>query len=72
MREWLKVARESRGLTMKTMAENLGISESYYSLIESGERQKRLDFSLVMKLATVLGMSLQTVADNESMSQTTL
>lgn len=65
MREWLKSARERRGLTMKAMSEALGISESYYSLIEAGERQKRLDFSLVVRLATVLEMSLQTVAENE-------
>lgn len=36
MRKWLKKARQEHGLTMKQMADELHISESYYCSIENG------------------------------------
>lgn len=65
MRDWLKSARLERGLTTKKISEKIGISESYYSMIENGIRQQTLDFSLVIKLADVLGISLQGIAQLE-------
>ena len=41
MREWLKNSRKEKGITMSELASKLDISESYYCLIENGERQKR-------------------------------
>lgn len=46
---------------MLDMAEKLGISESYYCLIENGERQKRMDISLLIKLADALEMPITEV-----------
>jgi len=66
MREWLAKARAEKGLTMKQMGEKLDISESYYSMIEAGDRQKRMDLTLVSKLSTVLGMSISDIAALEA------
>lgn len=54
MREWLKTLRKDNNLTAAEMADKLGISESYYSLIENGERQKKMDIVLVTRIAEAL------------------
>lgn len=61
MREWLKKLRTERGLTMKEMGEKLGISESYYCTIESGDRQKRMDLKLASGIAEIFGISVDQV-----------
>lgn len=61
MREWLKKLRTDNGLTMKEMGEKLGISESYYCTIESGDRQKRMDLKLASGIANVFGISVDQV-----------
>lgn len=66
MRDWLYEKRMERGLTLKQMGEKLNISEAYYSYIEKGERQKKLDITLICKLADALGMTAQQVIDLET------
>ncbi len=58
MREWLKNSRKEKGITMSELASKLDISESYYCLIEKGERQKRMDISLLAKLADTLNIPI--------------
>lgn len=58
MREWLKNSRKEKGITMSELANKLGISESYYCLIENGERQKRMDISLLAKLSDALNIPI--------------
>ena len=65
MRDWMEKARRNRGLTMKAIATELGISESYYSMIERGERQQSLTLSLAAKLSSVLGVSLEYIGKQE-------
>lgn len=65
MREWLRDARIRQRLTMKQMADAIGIAESTYSLIENGKRQKKMDVSLAIRLGNVLGMSLQEIVEAE-------
>lgn len=65
MRDWLKEKRRERGYTMAQMAEKLGITESYYSLIEAGDRQKKMDMILAGKLSDVLGITMQQIAEME-------
>lgn len=65
MREWLKEKREERGLTMKDMAEKLGISESYYCLVESGDRQKKMDIMLVSGLSAALKIKVADIVKLE-------
>lgn len=66
MRDWLKEKRTQKNMTAGDMAKAVGISEGYYSRIESGERQRKMDIRLAMKLANVLGMSLQEIVDKEA------
>lgn len=66
MREWLKAARKERGLTMAELGAKLNISESYYSQIESGSRQKNMDISLVRALSEALGLSIKDIVEKEA------
>lgn len=66
MRDWLTKARTEKGLTMKQMGEKLDITESYYSMIESGTRQKKMDLTLVAKLSTVLGIPIAEISALEN------
>ena len=61
MREWLKSARLDRGFTMKKMADELHISESYYCAIENGYRQKDMDISLAEKIHDSLGIPVKQI-----------
>ena len=65
MRNWMEHARKSKGLTMRETGEKLGISESYYSMIERGERQQSLDIALAAKMSSVFGVSLEYIVEQE-------
>jgi len=65
LRAWLKEKRIEAGATMDEMASGLNISTAYYSMIESGERQKKMDITLASKLATIFGMTLSEVVKLE-------
>ena len=66
MREWLREARKARGFTQKEMADMLDVSVSYYCMVETGQRQSRLDIPLACGLADALGIPLGTVIRNET------
>lgn len=66
MRDWLKEKRAESGYTMAQMASKLEITESYYSMIESGERQKKMDVALASKLSAVFDMPLKMIAEYEN------
>ena len=65
MRCWLKKARKEKGITMADMAKTLGISEGYYSLIESGKRQEKMDITLLVRISSALGIQLVDAASRE-------
>ena len=65
MREWMEQARKERGFTMKMVSAELGISESYYSMIERGERQQNLDIALAAKMSGIFGVSLEYIVKQE-------
>ena len=65
MRDWLKEKRVGKNLTQDQMAEQLGISLSYYNLIENGERQKKMDLSIANQLSAILGMTLKEIIELE-------
>ena len=65
MRDWLREARQKAGKTMAEVADELEISESYYCLIESGDRQKRMDITLVAKLSKIFSMGIQQIVELE-------
>ena len=66
MRDYLKRLREEKGLSMQEMAEKLDISRQYYQMIESGERQKKMDITLVKGISTVLNVSLESIIEEEN------
>lgn len=66
MREWLKEARENKGLTMKQMGEKLNITESYYCAIEAGTRQRKMDITIAYGLSAALGLSVAKIVDLEN------
>lgn len=66
MREWLREARKARGYTSQEMAKKLGLSLSYYSMIENGNRKTRMDIPLANKFAQVLDIPLGDVVRNET------
>jgi transcriptional regulator with XRE-family HTH domain len=57
MREYLVELRTAKNLTQLDMSKKLSISESYYSLIENGERQKDMSITFLSKLSEALGVS---------------
>ena len=65
MREYLKQLRTEKGLTMQDVADAFGISRQYYEMIESGDRQKKMDFTIVTKISTLFGISMERIAEYE-------
>lgn len=65
MRDWLVDYRTKAGLTQAQMAKKLNISEAYYSYIEKGERQKKMDLSLVFKLSDIFCITAQQIVEHE-------
>lgn len=66
VRDYLKQLREDRGLSMQDIADKLDISRQYYQMIESGERQKKMDITLVRGIATALNVSLESIIEEEN------
>ena len=54
-RKWLHEARKNKNLTMAEVAAKSNISESYYSMIESGNRD--VPVHTAKKIASVLGFN---------------
>jgi len=65
MRYYLRSRRMKINSTMNDMAKKLDISESYYSLIENGDRQTDMSLSIIEKLAKAFGVSVQTIVKEE-------
>lgn len=66
MRKYLKTLREQQSLSQQQIAQKIGISQNYYSMIENGERQKDLDLSIATKLAEIFGVTVEWIAEQES------
>lgn len=54
MRIWLKELREKSGLSQMTVAKRAGISQNYYSSIETGTRGNPLNVDVAKKIAEAL------------------
>lgn len=65
MREYLLSMRISRGMTQKEVSSKLRISESYYNLIENGNRQKDMSVYLLYGLSKVFKVSAKFLLDKE-------
>lgn len=65
MREYLRERRKSKGLSQKDVAQKLNISESYYCLIENGERQQKINIDILSKLSEIFGVPFDELAAKE-------
>lgn len=55
----MRAARQARGLSLSVVAQTVGCSQQYLSLVETAQRDP--DFSLVAKLAVVLDLDILAV-----------
>ena len=69
MREYLVELREKRGLSQQDVSKNLNISSQYYSMIERGERQSRMEITLAVQLSNIFNISLQRFVELEQTYQ---
>lgn len=65
MRDYLIEMRKKNGLTQQDVSTKLGISESYYNLIEHGERQKEMSIVMLYNLSKIFKVSIKKIADKE-------
>ena len=70
MREYLVELREERGLSQQDVSKTLNISSQYYSMIERGERQSRMEITLAVQLSNIFNISLQRFIELEQTYQT--
>ena len=64
MREWLINLRGE--ISQSEIAEKLDITQQYYSYIENGERQKKMDIQLCEKIADIFGISVSDIIKFEA------
>lgn len=67
MRDWLADVRKAKDMTQLDVAKKLGISEAYYSYIENGDRQKKMELALAAKLSVIFEMPIEKIIELESM-----
>lgn len=65
MRQWLKEAREKRNLTQQEVALQINITRQYYQQIEAGDRQQKMDITLMTKLSDCLGVPITDIVAYE-------
>lgn len=65
MRKYLKTLRTTKNLTQAEVAKELDISESYFCLIEKGERKESLSVSVLCKLAEVFNVPVSDLIEAE-------
>ena len=61
MRDWLIALRNEQKKTAAEVAKELDVSPAYYSMIEKGKRQKKMDITLVARLAQVFGITIEQI-----------
>ena len=64
-RNYLKKLREDHGFSQFQMAEKLEITQQYYSLIENGDRQQKMNVDFLVKLADIFKVSLSDLIEME-------
>lgn len=64
-RVYLIDLRNKKGLTQLDISKSMGISESYYNLIEQGQRQNNMNIAILYGLSKALKVSVNTLVDKE-------
>lgn len=65
MRTYLVKRRNELNLSQQDVANSIGISRQYFNSIETGTRQKKMDITLVAKLATALNLTVENIIHAE-------
>lgn len=65
MREYLIKLRKDKSLTQQEVADKIGITKQYYSAVERGKRQKKMDIVLVSAIASVFDMPIEQIVEYE-------
>lgn len=65
-RTWLFEARTGSGMTQLEVANKAGVSESYYAMIEKGQRQQRMDITLAAKFSSIFNIPLDRIVEMEA------
>lgn len=65
MREYLVGLREECGLSQQDVSKTLNISSQYYSMIERGERQPKMEITLAVQLSNIFNISVQKFIEME-------
>lgn len=66
MRDYLRKLRENSHLSMQDIADKIGISRQYYQQIEAGERQKKMDITLVSAIANLFSVPIGDIVNEEN------
>ena len=66
MRTWLKKLRSTSKMSQQNVADRLGITQQYYNLIESGERQSKMSIETAQKLAAIFNVPIEYVLEQET------
>ena len=69
MRQYLIDLRENKGLSQQDVSKNLKISSQYYSMIERGERQQKMEITLAVHLSNLFEVPIQNFIDMEQTYQ---
>ena len=56
MREYLRDLRKERGLSQDEISKRMGLTQSFYSMIETGERIERMNLDTAVKIANAMGI----------------
>lgn len=66
MRLWLRSKREELGYTQQQIADKLGITQQYYSLIENGSRRADMGIPLLNKLSEIFNITTDEIILEET------
>ena len=69
VRQYLIDLRENKGLSQQDVSKNLKISSQYYSMIERGERQQKMEITLAVHLSNLFEVPIQNFIDMEQTYQ---
>lgn len=65
MREYLKTLRRKNNMTQSEVAKKIGIGEPAYSMIETMERRKDLNLSLIHSFSEIFGVTTDYIIAEE-------
>ena len=69
LRLYLAQAREKKGLSMRKLAREAGMSYQHYAMMEYGERGNRISFMIMSRISDALDLSMDFIKENEKRYQ---